>query len=219
MDEEAERWLRFQVATTYGLDKETLSDRLAWTYENEDLIQRIAENPIDNLPDWEVAEEPWQFLASCEEYYSCVIKKNRKTTRLCVATDATCSGLQILAGLAKDASTAGLVNVCPADRPSDAYKAVAIEAKKYLPQRMQSWMDRISVKSTVMTLPYNATKDSSRKYIREALKEKGIDPEPDELTEVVNAVYQSMDAIVPGPMRVMRWIKKHVGEYIKNGGT
>ena len=27
-----------------------------------------------------------------------------------------------------------------------------------------------------------------------------------------------MDAIVPGPMRVMRWIKKHVGEYIKNGG-
>ncbi|HCE75616.1 MAG TPA: hypothetical protein DEP04_03230, partial [Dehalococcoidia bacterium] len=29
----------------------------------------------------------------------------------------------------------------------------------------------------------------------------------------------SMDAIVPGPMRVMRWIKKHVGEYIKNGGT
>tara|TARA_A100000172_G_scaffold28335_1_gene16741 strand:- start:910 stop:1551 length:642 start_codon:yes stop_codon:yes gene_type:complete len=68
-----------------------------------------------------------------------------------------------------------------------------------------------------MTIPYNATKDSSRKYIREALKEKGITPEPDELTQVVNAVYTSMDAIVPGPMRVMRWIKLHVGEYIKNG--
>ena len=136
-----------------------------------------------------------------------------------VAVDATCSGLQILAGLAKDASTACLVNVCPADRPSDAYKAVAIEAKKYLPERMHSWMDRKTCKRTVMTIPYNATKDSSRKYIREALKEKGIDPTPEELTEVVNAVYTSMDAIVPGPMRVMRWIKKHVGEYIKNGGT
>ena len=70
-----------------------------------------------------------------------------------------------------------------------------------------------------MTIPYNATKDSSRRYIQEALREQGIDPTPDELTEVVNAVYKSMDAIVPGPMQVMRWIKKHVGQYIRNGGT
>ena len=136
-----------------------------------------------------------------------------------VAVDATCSGLQILAGLAKDKSTASLVNVCPSPEPSDAYKAVAIEAKKYLPKRMHSWMDRKTVKRTVMTIPYNATKDSSRTYIREALREKGIEPEPEELTEVVNAVYQSMDAIVPGPMQVMRWIKTHVGNYIRNGAT
>ena len=68
-----------------------------------------------------------------------------------------------------------------------------------------------------MTIPYNATKDSSRKYIREALLEKKIDPTTDELTQIVNAVYQSMDTIVPGPMQVMRWIKKHVGLYIRNG--
>ena len=66
MDDEAERWIRFQVATTYGLDKDTLDDRLAWTYENEWLIERVATDPIGNLPDWEGAEEPWQFLASCE---------------------------------------------------------------------------------------------------------------------------------------------------------
>ena len=212
-------WLAFQVATTFGLDKATIIERVQWVDRNRDLITRVAKDPIGNLPDWEGVEEPWQFMAACHEYYHCCIECDKKTTGLMVAVDATCSGLQILAGLAKDASTAGLVNVCPSDRPSDAYKAVAIEAKKYLPQRMQSWMDRKTCKRTVMTIPYNATKDSSRKYIREALKEKGIDPTPEELTEVVNAVYQSMDAIVPGPMRVMRWIKKHVGEYIKNGGT
>ena len=212
-------WLAFQVATTFGLDKATIIERVQWVDRNRDLITRVAKDPIGNLPDWEEVEEPWQFMAACHEYYHCCIECDKKTTGLMVAVDATCSGLQILAGLAKDASTAGLVNVCPADRPSDAYKAVAIEAKKYLPQRMHSWMDRKTCKRTVMTIPYNATKDSSRKYIREALKEKGIDPTPEELTEVVNAVYQSMDAIVPGPMRVMRWIKKHVGEYIKNGGT
>ena len=32
-----------------------------------------------------------------------------------VATDATCSGLQILSGLARDKSTAKLVNVVPGD--------------------------------------------------------------------------------------------------------
>jgi DNA-directed RNA polymerase len=70
-----------------------------------------------------------------------------------------------------------------------------------------------------MTIPYNATKDSSRKYIRESLLEEGIDPTKDELTQIVNAVYNSMDTIVPGPMQVMRWIKKHVGQYIRNGAT
>ena len=43
MDEEAERWIRFQVATTYGLDKETLDDRLSWTYRSEHEIEIIAE--------------------------------------------------------------------------------------------------------------------------------------------------------------------------------
>jgi len=218
LTKDAEKWLSFQVATCYGLDKDTMSDRLKWVEDNKDLITRVALDPIDNLPDWEEVEEPWQFMAACHEHYHCCIKRDKKTTGLMVAVDATCSGLQILAGLAKDKSTAELVNVAPADKPSDAYKAVATEAKKYLPEYMHPWMVRKTTKRTVMTIPYNSTKDSSRSYIREALKEQGIEPTTEELTQVVNAVYESMDAIVPGPMRVMRWIKKHVGEYIKNGG-
>ena len=70
-----------------------------------------------------------------------------------------------------------------------------------------------------MTIPYNATKSSSRVYIREALREQGYDPTSEQVSIVVEAVYKSMDAIVPGPMRVMRWIKTHVGQYIRNGAT
>jgi len=215
----ASTWLAFQVATTYGLDKSTIIERIQWVDRNRELITRIALDPTGTIPEWEVAEEPWQFMSACHEYYHCCIVCDKPTTGLMVAVDATCSGLQILAGLAKDRSTAELVNVCPGNQPSDAYKAVAIEAKKYLPERMHSWMDRKTVKRTVMTIPYNATKDSSRKYIRDALKEKGIEHTNEELTEVVNAVYKSMDAIVPGPMQVMRWIKQNVGQYIRNGAT
>ena len=214
---EAELWLSFQVATTYGLDKCTLEDRHQWVADNTELISKVATDPIRYLSDWESVDEPWQFMASCHEYYHCCIKKDKETTGLMVAVDATCSGLQILAGLAKDRSTAELVNVVPSNKPSDAYKAVADKAKEFLPSYMHHWMDRSVCKRTVMTIPYNATKDSSRKYIREALLEKKIDPTKDELTQIVNAVYQSMDSIVPGPMQVMRWIKKHVGLYIRNG--
>jgi DNA-directed RNA polymerase len=214
---ESEEWLAFQVATTFGLDKATMAERLEWVKNNHDLITKIATDPIDNLPEWEGVEEPWQFMAACHEYYHCCIECDKQHTGLMVAVDATCSGLQILAGLAKDQSTASLVNVCPGDKPSDAYKAVAEEAKKHLPSEMHPWMTRKTTKRTVMTIPYNATKSSSWTYIKEALIEQGFDPTKDQVSQVVDAVYQSMDAIVPGPMRVMRWIKKHVGQYIRDG--
>ena len=35
MTPEAEDWLRFQVATTFGLDKAPIKERLEWVLENE----------------------------------------------------------------------------------------------------------------------------------------------------------------------------------------
>ena len=217
MDDEAERWLRFQVATCYGLDKETLNDRLAWTYENEWLIERIACEPIDSLPNWEEVEEPWQFLAACDEFYHCVIKRDRISTGLPVAIDATCSGLQILAGLAKDKSTAKLVNVLPSDKPQDAYKVIAETSKPNIPDKLRSHWDRKCTKRTVMTIPYNAKPFSNRSYIREALKDKGIEIEKEDLTQTVQSVRDAMNVIVPGPMKVMKWIEAEVSNAIKRG--
>ena len=213
------KWLAFQCATTYGLDKATMEERLAWTNKNIGLISRVAQDPIDNLSEWEAAEEPWQFLASCEEYYACVITQRRQTTGLCTATDATCSGLQILAGLAMDKRTAQLVNVLPAERPQDAYKVVADVAKRNCPNHIQVVMDRKVVKRTVMTIPYNAKPYSNRSYIRTALAEKGVEIDKDDLTITVQAVRDAMQIVVPGPMAVMKWIEDEVAEAIKRGIT
>ena len=212
---DAFKWLAFQVATTYGLDKETWDNRQSWVRNNHPLITRIAKFPIEELPNWEVAEEPWQFLAACEEYYACVISQSRKTTSLCVATDATCSGLQILAGLAMDRSTAQLVNVLPSDRPQDAYKVVADKSKSHIPKSLHNVWDRKCVKRTVMTIPYNAKKFSNRAYIRDALKEYGVEIEKDDLTQTVNAVRDAMNQVVPGPMAVMSWIEQEVSKQFK----
>ena len=215
MDKDAEDWLAFQCATTYGLDKETMSSRLDWVKFNHCLITRIARFPIEELPNWEVADEPWQFLAACDEYYHCVIKKDRKTTGICVATDATCSGLQILAGLARDKSTAQLVNVVPSDKPQDAYKVVAETAKPHIPEYLHNIWDRSRVKRTVMTIPYNAKPFSNRSYIRDALKEGGIEIDKDDLTITVRAVRDAMTTVVPGCLAVMKWIEDEVAKPIK----
>ena len=216
---EAEDWLSFQCATCYGLDKSTMAERLKWTLDNIPLITRVAKEPVANLSDWEAAEEPWQFLSACDEYYRCVITKEKETTGLCVATDATCSGLQILAGLAMDKETARLVNVLPSDRPQDAYKVVAEVAKWDCPDHIQKVMDRKIVKRTVMTIPYNAKPYSNRSYIRDALLEKGIEIDKDDLTITVQAVRDAMNNVVPGPMSVMKWIESEVAKAINRGAT
>jgi DNA-directed RNA polymerase len=219
MTPEAEQWLAFQVATCYGngLDKATMQERQDWVADNHDLISRVASDPLGQLSAWEAADEPWQFLAACEEFNSCVLECSRSWTSLPVACDATCSGLQILSGLARDQSTARYVNVLSGEKPQDAYKAVAENAKTRLPENLAVLLDRKVTKRTCLTIPYNATKHSSRQYIRDALKEKGAEFTPDELTLIVNAVREAMFDIFPGPMRVMEWIKREVGAAFKRG--
>jgi DNA-directed RNA polymerase len=221
MTPEAEGWLAFQVATTYGLDKAPMQERLEWTIHNHKLIANVATDPIGYLSEWESADEPWQFLAACEEYNACVIACTRHFTGLMVATDATCSGLQILAGLARDKSTARLVNVLPADRPQDAYMAVRDQMMDDVPERLQPYFNRGCVKRSVMTIPYNATINSSRAYIKDALfKElpEGFEkPTPQELTALAKALRAAMDVVAPGPLKVMDWIGKEMSAAISRG--
>ena len=68
-----------------------------------------------------------------------------------------------------------------------------------------------------MTIPYNAKPYSNRSYIRDALLEKGIEIDKDDLTVTVKAVRNAMHKVVPGPMKVMKWIEDEVSKAIKRG--
>ena len=212
------KWIKFQLATTYGLDKATMEERIAWIDDpiNRELVERVFYNPIDNIADWENADEPWQFLAACCEY--CELHfEHRFHTHLPVAIDATCSGLQILAGLAKDKSTAKIVNVVGSNKPQDAYKLIAETSVDHIPQRLRPYWDRKVTKRCVMTIPYNAKPFSNRSYIRDAFTEKGVEVDKEELTQCVKAVRDAMNIIVPGPMQVMKWIETEISRAIRSG--
>ena len=217
MTPDAEQWLAFQVATTAGLNKDTMEERQKWVKENLWLIEAVATDPIGNLSTWESMDEPWQFLSACDEFYHTCILCDRNYTNLPVAVDATASGLQVLAGLARDASTAALVNVLPSDKPQDAYKVIAEKAKPNIPDSVKPYCDRKMTKRTVMTIPYNAKPFSNRGYIRDALKDKEVEISKEDLTETVKAVRGAMNDIFPGPMRVMKWIESEVSKAIDRG--
>ena len=223
MTPDAEDWLRFQVATTYGLDKKPIKERLEWVVHNHNLIERIATHPLEYLSEWEAADEPWQFLAACEEYYHTCIKCDRNFTTLPVATDATCSGLQILAGLCRDQSTAKLVNVLPSSEPQDAYKAVADNAKPHIDPKWRDHIDRGVAKRLVMTIPYNAKFKSNWKYVNDALNDpidkggKNLNVPKEDVTAITHALRNSTFETFPGPTKVMKWIESEVGKAMKRG--
>ena len=50
-----------------------MEERLEWTRANVSLVSAVANSPIAFIAEWEAAEEPWQFLAACDEYYHCCI--------------------------------------------------------------------------------------------------------------------------------------------------
>ena len=111
------------------------------------------------------------------------------------------------------------MNVLPSDRPQDAYQVIADSSKPYIPSFLHPVWDRKKCKRTVMTVPYNAKPFSNRSYIREALKEDGVEIERDDLTKVVTAVRDAMYREVPGPMEVMDWIERMVSSALADGKT
>ena len=213
-----EWWLAFQVATTYGLDKAPMDERIDWVNKNHDFLSLVANDPEGTISEWSSAEEPWCFIAAAIEYYQCVIKGIKKTSGLPCSVDATCSGLQHLSALALDRTAAEMVNVVPTDKPSDGYKIVAEKAKEILPEHLHDHITRKVTKRTVMTTPYGVTENSARDYIRQELK--GIELEKGELQQIVKAIYRyGVRKVFDGPCRSMEFIQKVAGERIKSGAT
>jgi DNA-directed RNA polymerase len=213
-----EWWLAFHVATTYGLDKAPMNERIGWVNKNHDFLSLVANDPEGTISEWSSAEEPWCFIAAAIEYYQCVIKGTKKTSGLPCSVDATCSGLQHLSALALDKTAAEMVNVVPTDKPSDGYKIVAEKAKEILPEHLHDHITRKVTKRTVMTTPYGVTENSARDYIRQELK--GIELEKGELQQIVKAIYRyGVRKVFDGPCRSMEFIQKVAGERIKSGAT
>lgn len=135
-------WLAFQGANMWGLDKKPIEERIAWVYENSDMIISIAEKPLDNLQ-WTEADSPWEFLAFCFEWNDYLKIGESFKSKLAVAFDGSCSGLQHFSAMLRDEVGGEAVNLKPDDHVHDIYGIVAEKVKELLKKDMQEGTDDI----------------------------------------------------------------------------
>jgi DNA-directed RNA polymerase len=186
---EAIKWFKVHGANCYGKDKLSIADRVAWVDDSEDMIKRIAENPYENT-EWLEADdkETWRFLAFCFDYAAWLADPENHLSHLPVSVDGKCNGLQHYSAMLRDkdgGKAVALTKSTEAETPVDIYLKVAdlvnerVQAdaakgneiaKLWLNDKDEGKVDRRITKKPVMTYPYGASREKTRKVIRKTVK-------------------------------------------------
>lgn len=184
LGEQGACWLAIHGANLWGYDKTDLQARVDWTTENEEKIIASANAPLD-FTWWSAADKPLQFLAFCQEWVGFRRDGVHFLSRLPVALDGSCNGLQNFSMALRDSVGGAAVNLVPSDKPQDIYQRVAdvVTAKVCLDASenglvmAQQWLSsglitRKLCKKPVMTLPYGAKEYGMRAGIVDYLVEQ-----------------------------------------------
>lgn len=220
------KWLAIQGANTYGEDKLSYEDRVAWVKSNEYNIKRTVEDPIGSREWWGDADKPYQFLAFCFDWAKCDYGRNhRATSQIPVGLDGSCNGLQHFSAMLRDEVGAKATNLISADKPQDIYQEVADVVTKKLEEMddplAKIWLrvgiDRKCAKRPVMTLPYGATKTSARAYVQEYVIDNWSkfqlpeDRQFEFARFLTPILWDSIGEVVVAARKAMDWIQKNVG--------
>jgi DNA-directed RNA polymerase len=229
---DGERWLCIHGANTFGVDKVSFDERVAWVYENAGKIRDCALDPLDYRW-WTEADKPWCFLAFCFEFHRMRADTLNFVSHLPIALDGSCNGLQHFSAMLLDSVGGRAVNLIPADKPQDIYQVVADRVTAQLrliaygngadPERERwahEWLtmgiDRKVTKRPVMVLPYGGTPRSCLKYVDEAVKAKiaaGYKHNlGDELKKAIgflaSLVWDSIGDVVIAARDAMGWLQR-----------
>nr|QWO71450.1 RNA polymerase [Lyophyllum shimeji] len=161
-------YLKLYLANVYGKNKLTRAGRINWVNKNIEEMINIYEEDINlfNSKYVKLSKEPFQFVACFLAYYRYI--KYNELINIPILFDATCSGIQHLSALSKDAQIAGLVNLLENEEPSDFYQYCinqVLNIINLLPKEHQiikNKLDKLNIsrkwlKQSIMTIPYNVT--------------------------------------------------------------
>lgn len=219
-------WLAVHGANCYGEDKIPMDERVAWVMDNEDQILASAEDPLSSLF-WTEADSPWEFLAFCLEWKGYIKEGPDFQSRIKVAVDGSCNGLQHLAAMLRDEKGGEVVNLRNFPERRDIYTTIAEQVAEYVSQDAKAgnkwakmWDGKVSrkmVKRNVMTVPYGATEQGMTDQIVQEVKAITVDGWTDIKVEAYKAcnylakrVMQAVRNTLFKAIEVMDWMKECV---------
>lgn len=190
LGDNGEAWLWYQLAANCGLDKLPMAARQAYVRENMERILALARDPFGETW-WQRAEKPWQTLAVCFEVARLEAHKAAGhpamefVSRIPVALDGSCNGLQHYAALGADVEAARSCNVVPNPAEpnvrQDVYSAVLEIVRKKaaeeddgtdpVKQAARRLLSRKLIKQTVMTTVYGVTQYGATEQVTARIRE------------------------------------------------
>ena len=212
-------WLEIHAANCGGA-KGTWAQRLAWTKENQQKIRDIAAFPESTFDGW--WKRGFCYVGACKELVAAWDNPDDHITHLPIPLDATCSGGQHLAMLARDEKAGLLVNLTKGDKRHDlyldiatrVYTAVTIDSDERAKFRLDclgglSDADRRGlVKTPVMTFGYSSTQSGMANKITEEYADlfSGLEPSLSEAHYLASKVMEACREVLSGPQAVMDYI-------------
>ena len=164
-------WLAFQGANCFGLDKKPFEERIAWVYENSEMIVNIADNPLEDLR-WCEADSPWGFLAFCFEWNDYLKVGEGYVSHLPIAFDGSCSGLQHFSAMLRDEVGGEAVNLLPDDKVHDIYNIVAEKVKQFLAKDVKEGTADEMVESEEGAYLKKGTKSLAQEWVNLGINRK-----------------------------------------------
>ena len=110
------KWLQVNVSNLMGFDKGNFEQRVAYVNEHREMIESCVKNPMSDFR-WEKTDKPFQFLQAARELVAAwkLDDPTQFESRMGIACDASCSGLQILGTLTRCVSSMKFTNCLPAE--------------------------------------------------------------------------------------------------------
>jgi DNA-directed RNA polymerase len=220
LGEDGAYFLAVHIANLFGVDKVPFDERVQWVEENNDAIMDSAMNPLEGRRFWTTADSPWQALAACMEWMGYAMEGDAYQSRIPIAWDGSCNGLQNFSAMLRDEIGGRATNLMPSDRPADIYTDVAkiVSAKVAVEAAggdatAALWVGNVNrkgVKRAVMTTPYGVTKIGMRDQLIEAIKKGDVKVVGDvfELSNFIAPLLSAaIDETVVAAREAMDWLK------------
>lgn len=218
-------WLAVHVANVWGEDKAAFDERVDWVLRNEEMILECALSAPDSVHLWGEADKPWCFLAACMEWAGYVLSGRSEDyeSRLPIAMDGSCSGLQHYSAVLRDPVGGRAVNLRDTGQVEDIYTEVAnkVAAQCSLTDRpeLAPWDGKVrrgTVKQPCMTYAYSATVNGMRDQIIAAVDKMDPADQPEGWKEgrflLANAlapvVRECIEEVVVAAAGAMEWLQE-----------